>query len=607
MQLSYSKTPKSRTVPLISTAKTIVFLSFLRRRLFIVSLALLSVQLSFAQTIPASPNFPIKPFLDQDGLRRQEERTREQQQLLQAKSDVLTRPQTTNVVTTLPIESPCFSISEVQFTGASAWRFSWLQASVQPFLYHCAGVQGLRLIASTLDAKLIELGYATTRVSLPQQNLRDGKLVFALQVGRVSELRMIKSGITGDVLDTAWGTWWNAFPVSKGNILNIRDLEQGVEQMKRLSSQSVATRIEPGQEPDTSIVFIERQVGPAQDRLHGGVTIDNSGSSTLGRTQLSGYLAMENLLGLNDILNFGVNSNLEHPSSDHHSRGYSASYSIPWGFHNFSYSQSSNQFAQIVQGTTVRFLSSGNSDSKDFKWNFLALRTASSKAGVFAGITTRHAESFLDDVELVVQRRRTTNFEAGINFKQLLGQGSIEFDLGHRQGMPWRDAQDDFAGAADGGLTLRPQLTTLHLSLNQAFQLGARNYQYLGALQGQHTSDKTLAIDQISIGGRSSVRGFDGDSVLLSESGLILRNEVSTFTPFFDGIDSSSYLALDFGQVGGASVGNLIGNKLAGIAAGVRIKSKALQVDMSLGTPLYHPEGFQTLRWNPYLSLTYAY
>lgn len=574
---------------------------------FALVLLLMQSHSSHAQSIVVAQSLSSLAQSDQDGLRRQEERTREQQQLLQAKSDVLNRPLVTSAATTLPIESPCFSISEVQFTGPAAWRFSWLQASVQPFLYHCAGVHGLRLIAAALDAKLIELGYATTCVSLPQQNLRDGKLVLALQVGRVSELRIVAAGSPADVSDSAWGTWWNAFPVSKGDILNIRDLEQGVEQMKRLSSQAVATRIEPGQEPDTSVVFIERQVGSALDRLHGGVTIDNSGSSTLGHTQLSGYLALENLLGLNDILNLGLNSNLEHPGNDHHSRGYSASYSIPWGYHSFSYSQSSNQFAQVVQGTTVRFLSSGNSNSKDLKWSFLALRTASAKAGIFAGVSTRHAESFLDDVELIVQRRRTTNFEAGINFKQLLGQGSVEFELGHRQGMPWRDAQADLPGAADGGLTLRPQITNLRASLNQAFNVGGRTYQYSGSLQGQHTNDKTLATDQISIGGRSSVRGFDGDSVLLSESGIILRNEVSGLTPFFDGFDSSSYLALDAGQVGGASIGNLIGNKLAGIAAGVRMKTKVLQWDLSLATPLYYPKGFQTLRWNPYLSLTYAF
>ncbi|SFB14111.1 POTRA domain-containing protein, ShlB-type [Collimonas sp. OK607] len=151
-----------------------------------------------------------------------------------------------------------------------------------PFLNRCVGVEGLRRIASTLDAKLIELGYATTRVSLPQQNLHNGTLELALHVGRINEVRMVKAGDAKQAADDSWGTWRNAFPgipsLGPGDILNIRDLEQGVEQMKRLPSQAAATRIEPGAEADTSVIYIERQSGSFGERVRGGITLDNSGT-----------------------------------------------------------------------------------------------------------------------------------------------------------------------------------------------------------------------------------------------------------------------------------------------------------------------------------------
>src|SRR5690606_38460483 len=115
--------------------------------------------------------------------------------------------------------------------------------------------------------------------------------------------------------DARWGTWRNAFPMSAGDILDIRDLEQGVEQMRRVPSQQVRTRLEPGAEPDTTVVVIERRVGGWRDRVRGGATVDNAGGAALGRAQFSGHLALDNPLGLNDVLSASLSSNLQRPDA----------------------------------------------------------------------------------------------------------------------------------------------------------------------------------------------------------------------------------------------------------------------------------------------------
>ena len=114
-------------------------------------------------------------------------------------------------------------------------------------------------------------------------------------------------------------------------------------------------------------------------------------------------------------------------------------------------------------------------------------------------------------------------------------------------------------------------------------------------------------MDQFAIGNRYSVRGFDGDSVLLAESGTTLRNTFSLPLGSVAGIDSVAYLGIDIGRVWGASAVLLPGQKLAGAALGMRAQWRQLQLDVALGTPLYKPDGFHTLRWNPYLYLTYAF
>ena len=45
--------------------------------------------------------------------------------------------------------------------------------------------------------------------------------------------------------DSAVILWKNAFPIKEGDILNIRHLEQGLEQMKRVSSSDVSMKLLP--------------------------------------------------------------------------------------------------------------------------------------------------------------------------------------------------------------------------------------------------------------------------------------------------------------------------------------------------------------------------
>jgi hemolysin activation/secretion protein len=542
----------------------------------------------------------------EEGLRRQVERTQDLQQRLAPATDLL-KPQTgAPVSSTLPVEQPCFVIQGVHLQSPDAARFSWLADAALPFIGQCAGVAGLRQIASALDAKLIELGYVTSRVTLPQQNLADGMLAIRLHVGRVAHIAMSRAD-AATAPDRAWGTWRNAFPTGEGDVLNLRDLEQGIEQMKRLPSQNVSTELDPGDQPDSSSVRILRQPASLAERIRGGITADNSGSKIMGASQLAGRIALDNPLGLNDIVALSASSNVQNPGRAHHSQSVAFDYSIPWGYNTFSVNAAKSRFAQVVQGTTVQFLSSGASTSAELKWHHTVVRTSAAKAGLYAAMSTRRASSYLDDVELIVQRRRTASLETGITWKQLLGDGSIEFELAYRQGMRWRHTQQDMPDGENGGLTIRPDITLLNGVFRQPFKLAGRALQYEASLRAQTTHDATLSIDQFAIGCRCSVRGFDGDSVLLAESGFYLRNELSmTVTPV-DGVASAVYLGVDAGRVWGPSAALLTGQKLAGAVAGVRAQWRQWQLDAALGMPLYKPEGFRTSRFSPYLFLTYAF
>lgn len=567
-----------------------------------------------AQAQPASPQVPAT--ID-EGLRRQAERERAQQEAATPRVDNL-RPTARDATARpeLPDERPCFVIHEIALTGPDVQRLDWLTGATVPFLNRCIGAQGLSRIAAHLDALLIEQGYVTSRVSFGPQNLAAGRVELRLHGGRIAQVRMVDADRPDKPADERWGTWRNAFPTRAGALLDARDLEQGVEQMKRLPSQDVTTTLAPGDAPDTSILTIERHAGGWGERLRGGITLDNSGGPSLGRTQAGASLALDNPLGLNDLLGLSLNSNAEQPRADHRSQGFSLNYGIPFGYGTLGISASRSRFAQIVQLPTLPHLSSGESQSAGIDLRHIAWRSASSKLELHAGLSVRRSRSFLDDTELLTQNRRTTFFETGASLRQVRSNNaSLGLGLSYRRGVSWLGAQDDLpADPLDPAAvpTLRPRLWTLEADLSIPFEqpaLGdgaARPWKYSASLKLQTTGEHMLSIDQIAIGGRATVRGFDGDSVLIAENGWFLRNELST--PLrIDGVEAAFYAGLDLGRVWGPSDALLPGHGLAGAALGVRARFKAVQLDLAVATPLAMPEGFRTGRLNVYASGAWSF
>jgi len=536
--------------------------------------------------------------------RREQERIDQRRQALELAPSELKTPAPSADLAELPAESPCFVIKTIKLSGKRADRFAGITAKLDKAIGRCVGVKGLAMIASALDQALVERGYVTSRVSLPAQNLRDGELEIVLQPGLIGAIR-----IEDAPQASAWGTWRNAMPSASGELLNIRDIEQGLEQMKRLTRQQVATRIEPGALPDTSTVVIERRQADLLGRLHGGVSLDNGGSKALGRGNAALNAAMDNPAGWNDLVNLSLSSNLSQPTKEHRSQSAALFYSIPYGYHLFSVFASSSRFGQYVQGTTTRFLSSGSSQSVEGKWGYTAWRTASTKTGASLSLSSRRSRSFLDDVELVVQRRRVTNIEAALTHKQLYAKATLDIELAHRRGVGWNGAQEDLPFATAGGATVRPRITTLSAEFSLPFRWLATDLRYDSRLRLQTTPDMTLSIDQFAIGSRGSVRGFDGDTVLQAERGFYWRNELAAGSAWGQalGVQWLPYAALDLGAVSGPSAEFLTGRRLAGAALGLRAAYKTFNADLALAFPILQPANFPRTGSNIYLSVSRSF
>ena len=94
----------------------------------------------------------------------------------------------------------------------------------------------------SLTNAYVERGYVTSRAVLGPQDLSRGVLVIKIIEGRVES-------VGPDAASTMQPKQFlTIFPGVKGSVLQLRDIEQGLDQLNRLPSNNATMRIEPGAE-----------------------------------------------------------------------------------------------------------------------------------------------------------------------------------------------------------------------------------------------------------------------------------------------------------------------------------------------------------------------
>jgi hemolysin activation/secretion protein len=493
----------------------------------------------------------------------------------------------------LPAEQPCFSIDtftlEVPATlpeatraaGASALpmdTFAFARAWLDHYQGQCIGHQGLDVLTKGLQREILGRGYITTRVLLPTQDLSTGTLKFTLVPGTIRHLRF------EDVATR--GTLKIAFPARDGDLLNLRDLEQGLEQMKRVPNQDATMQIVPGDTPGESDVVVTVLRSNPWSLV---VSADNSGARATGGYLGSVTLGLNNLLGLNDILTAGYNQDLQFGNHGLGTHGWNGSYSVPWGYWTGTVFGYTNTYYQRIAGVNQTFTASGNAQTAGLKLERVLHRSQNDVTGVEFQFIKRFGASFIEDTEIAQQRRNNTFIEAGLTNRHYFGSAQFDGTLAYRQGIGGLGATPDTAA----GPTYRFHMATLDVNLSVPFSVAAHAFRYVGTAHGQLTNDQLNYIDDLSIGSRYTVRGFGGETMLAAEKGIYWRNELQT--PLGQ-TRHAVYAGLDYGRVWGPSAAYLAGTQLAGAAVGIRGSAPTrfgiYSYDLFAGTPVYMPSGF---------------
>ena len=486
-------------------------------------------------------------------------------------------------------ETPCFVIKTLEIKGLEALdglnmhsRLSQALSKPDTPIGQCLGIQGIQTLVGRLQNALVAHGYITSQVDVGPQNIQSGHLQLIIVPGRLGQKKLQP--------DNAKVSLRNVLPLHPGDTVNLRNIEQALENLKRPPTAEADIQIEPGQSPGLSDLVIDwRQKSP----YRWGFTLDDSGTRSTGKVQGSATLHIDNPLGLSDLLYLTLNQSLAAADpGPRGTKGYTAHYSVPWEWWVFSATLSDNRYHQSIAGAFQNYIYSGTTQNIELKANRIVQRDSLGKTSIGIKAFQRASRNFIEDTEVEVQRRTVGGFEATLGHQRKWGEGNIHAQLNYKRGTGAFGSLNPPEEAFGEG-TSRMHILSADASAEAPFQLGPQKLTYIASWRAQNNRTILSTQDQFSIGGRHTVRGFDGLNVLSAERGWTWRNEL--VAPLGQS-GQKLYLAIDHGRVSGPSAARVQKQHLTGGAIGLRGQIGPLQFDVFAGRPLQKPDNLQTSR-----------
>ncbi len=463
--------------------------------------------------------------------------------------------------------SPCFDNTQITLTPLpqldpeaqalgnsllSQWWLGWrIRRVIARYQGHCVDRERLIQLQQSVQEILLNAGYTTSQIVIPEQDLSQGQVLLHLIPGIIERLEYIGN-------DPLKGSLNWSMPTKVGRFFNLRDIEQGLEQIKRVPSQEVDMNLVPGEKLGQSQVLLQ---GKHSQPMRVSWTTDNAGSESTGVYQGGLSYSWDNPLSLNDLLTLSYNRNYD--GTDQGTRAWSLTYLVPRGYWNHSINVSGNQYWQQIESLFDRYRSSGEGQSMEWKTSYLFYRDQGTKLSLQGRLNNSTSKTFLRDVHVPVQDKNLTNTQWDLIWKEGMSWGTWDLTYSIKKGLNiWNSNQDDPTLPKEQGSYFY-LMHLLDVNLTVPFQGGGKQWEWNIAGRVQQTNDFLYSANQFGIGGRYSVRGFD--SRLAAEKGFYVRQHLKW--NWRDWL--KPYIGLDYGEISGYSTRYALGTRLSGHTIGL--------------------------------------
>lgn len=514
-----------------------------------------------------------------------------------SQSQLLAKPRHSSRVSSEDISNPvvklppaggqCFSIKTTRLVKQP-------QSLISPPMFqrlngHCADVRALSQLLSDINIFYKNKGLITTRAYFPKQNLKSGNLTLDIRAGVLEKIEYANSlPIDGRIS--------SAFPLDQGSIINLRQLEQGLDNFNKPPSQQGQFKLYPGTEPHKTIVKINtKQEKPWRFKT----TLNNSGYDSTGKRKASADLSFDNVIDSNDTLSFGYNRNIDTDNHTKYSKSMSMQWVVPVNNKEWDVSYSQHQFKRVLPGINQNYVVDGKSEVVQAGISTLINRDQRKRIYAYAKVGYKDSKNFIENNEIKTQRRRLTTAKAGMRGDiALINKSTVDWDVGIKTGTSWFGAMDEIPGDAEADF----EALTISTQYKQPLQAGG--YTLTSTVNAQLTSNELPGSEQFGVGGRYDVRGFHDDT-LFGNSGVFLRNTLEK-KQWKDGqLSFQPYVGVDAGWIKASKAAEWDKSRVVGVAAGAKIKiGKHITSEATYSKALDRPSDFRASKDQLYWTTT---
>ena len=521
-------------------------------------------------------------------------------------SNIILTPKKNQISAIIPNEKPCFIINEILLIGKDNNKFEkYLKKSLKNVKFkngNCIGKKSINIIYNSFYNEILKAGLITTAINLPSQNLKSKTLKFEIIPGKIDTININDKNSTKNRASI-----FTSFGINKkGDILNLRDIEQALEVLQNASNGNVSFKLIPSNKENYSDIKITKE---EKLPLNLSLSFDNLGSRATGKYQGGVNLNALNLMGFNEIWYSSYSKNIfkadkqsvENDTKRGKTDNIYYGITIPYKRFSLDFNEYRYNYDQAIPGAFGVYKYSGKSKRRNLTLNYLYHRDQISKNSLFFRLWEKENKNYIEDYELDNQRKKTAGYEIGLSSQIFIENGHVVFGATYKKGTGTRGAlrapQEDYN---DG--TNRFGIISVDFNFNKSSSIVPLTYDF--KFHGMWNNRPLTMQERLNIGGYYTVRGFDGEMSLVGDRGYYIRNTLEY------GISNNHfmYAAFDFGKVSGKSSNYMTDNTLVGYGIGLKgYFKRKLQYDIFLGFPLNKPEFFETDKNVLNFNLTYNF
>jgi hemolysin activation/secretion protein len=526
---------------------------------------------------------------------RESERLRERERVFQ---DSQIRPPSVErddpEVKDVPVSEPCMVVKRIELSGMTRYRISDYSENLRRLQGICTKAADIDRLLRAITNRYVAAGYITSRaLRAPEPDDKGTVKVVVVEgsLGKISDAKTPSGHRYGSAMRSA-------FPGLVGRQLNLRDLEQGVDQLARLNGSEPSIDIVPGTAAGTSDIVVKRL--KTKPWVRPSLTFNNDGSARTGRRIATASLDLDNPLGLADFWSFYYVRDIE-GEGEQGIEGYGGFVSVPYGYTTLIVSGGRYRFDSVLDSNGLRFSNTGDSFNGSITLDHVLFRDRKSKISVAGSIAFYDTTNRIQDIRLSTNSYRVVSGQVAFRIQRRVGAGVAIADFTFTRGFDVLGANAADIGPGSDGLKFRKLEASLAYQARvQTFGLVA---DYSASLRGQWALDPVLPAERLSIGGSSTVRGFRDDGIS-GRTGATFRQQISVgLAKLFS--DAQNRTATQLSTIIGYDAGAILPRTddpfergfLQSSTLGLRLANTRMLAEISVAFPLSAPAAVQRSRF----------